>query len=237
MGSLYWQLNDCWPVASWSSLDYFGRWKALHYFAKRFYQPIFASVKADPDQIELWVINDLKISYDISFEWKILDSDGVLLMKGIENAEIAPCTSLRLNKIELDSINKNKKLRQKKIIFYNLRDNNKASEVIHQGFRLFVPPKDFPLQEPEISFLLKEMKQQDDNLYCFELNINTKSIALFIFIESDLIDFIASDNFFSLEPCESRIIQIKTVKILYTDITEQEIIDSFKINSLYNLIN
>ena len=39
-GTLYWQLNDCWPVASWSSLDYFGRWKALHYAARRFYAPL-----------------------------------------------------------------------------------------------------------------------------------------------------------------------------------------------------
>ena len=37
MGSLYWQLNDCWPGASWSSLDYFGNWKALHYYAKKFF--------------------------------------------------------------------------------------------------------------------------------------------------------------------------------------------------------
>ncbi|MCJ7825449.1 MAG: glycoside hydrolase family 2 protein, partial [Anaerolineales bacterium] len=42
-GTLYWQLNDCWPVASWSSLDYFGRWKALHYAARRFYAPLMLS--------------------------------------------------------------------------------------------------------------------------------------------------------------------------------------------------
>ena len=43
MGSIYWQLNDCWPVASWSSLDYYGRWKALHYYARRFYAPLLVS--------------------------------------------------------------------------------------------------------------------------------------------------------------------------------------------------
>ena len=41
MGAIYWQLNDCWPVASWSSIDYYGRWKALHYFARKFFCPCF----------------------------------------------------------------------------------------------------------------------------------------------------------------------------------------------------
>ena len=46
-GLLYWQLNDCWPVASWSSIDYFGRWKALHYYAKRFFAPLLLSCKEE----------------------------------------------------------------------------------------------------------------------------------------------------------------------------------------------
>ena len=52
MGSIYWQLNDCWPVASWSSIDYYGRWKALQYYARRFYAPILVSphLKAGPSR-------------------------------------------------------------------------------------------------------------------------------------------------------------------------------------------
>ena len=46
-GSLYWQLDDCWPVASWSSIDYYGRWKALHYFARRFFAPVLVSPVED----------------------------------------------------------------------------------------------------------------------------------------------------------------------------------------------
>ncbi len=47
MGAIYWQLNDCWPVASWASIDYFGRWKALHYYAKRFFAPLLLSCKEE----------------------------------------------------------------------------------------------------------------------------------------------------------------------------------------------
>ena len=58
MGSIYWQLNDCWPVASWSSLDYFGRWKALHYFARRFYAPILVSPHQEEGNFAVYIVSD-----------------------------------------------------------------------------------------------------------------------------------------------------------------------------------
>ena len=57
-GTLYWQLNDCWPVASWSSLDYFGRWKALHYAARRFYAPVMLSILDELPRQAIYVTND-----------------------------------------------------------------------------------------------------------------------------------------------------------------------------------
>ena len=60
MGTIYWQLNDNWPVASWSSLDYFGRWKQLHYHAKRFYAPVVAAaIRKTPETVELRIASDL----------------------------------------------------------------------------------------------------------------------------------------------------------------------------------
>jgi Beta-galactosidase/beta-glucuronidase len=58
MGSLYWQANDCWPVASWSSMDYFGRWKALMYYTKRFYSPTLVSMHVDDGNMNFFVVND-----------------------------------------------------------------------------------------------------------------------------------------------------------------------------------
>ena len=60
MGTLYWQLNDCWPVASWSSIDYHGRWKALHYMARRFFAPVLVSGVEDPatGTVEVHVTSD-----------------------------------------------------------------------------------------------------------------------------------------------------------------------------------
>ncbi|MGB6403517.1 MAG: glycoside hydrolase family 2 protein, partial [Candidatus Sulfotelmatobacter sp.] len=58
MGSLYWQLNDCWPVASWASIDYYGRWKALHYYARRFYDDLLISPFLHDGKVDVYVVSD-----------------------------------------------------------------------------------------------------------------------------------------------------------------------------------
>ena len=58
MGTLYWQINDNWPVASWASIDYFGRWKALHYMAKKFYAPQAVSMCRDEDTMQVYLENE-----------------------------------------------------------------------------------------------------------------------------------------------------------------------------------
>ena len=75
-GTLYWQLNDCWPVASWSSLDYFGRWKALHYAARRFYAPLLLSIEDEPTCQGLYVTNDLRECWNGTLRWSLETLEG-----------------------------------------------------------------------------------------------------------------------------------------------------------------
>ena len=85
MGSLYWQLNDCWPVASWSSLDYYGNWKALHYYAREFFAPVLVSVLEKDEHINLFVVNDGEGIKHAELELKLIRFDGeVLTTKKIE---------------------------------------------------------------------------------------------------------------------------------------------------------
>ena len=58
MGSIFWQLNDCWPVASWSSIDYYGRWKALQYYARRFYAPVLVSPHVEDGAVKVYIVSD-----------------------------------------------------------------------------------------------------------------------------------------------------------------------------------
>ena len=81
-GILYWQLNDCWPVASWSSLDYFGRWKALHYAARRFYAPLMLSIEDKPPEQGVYVTNDLLEPWEGTVNWSLETLDGEVLTSG-----------------------------------------------------------------------------------------------------------------------------------------------------------
>ncbi|MFP4375108.1 MAG: glycoside hydrolase family 2 protein, partial [Spirochaetaceae bacterium] len=80
MGALYWQLNDLWPVASWSSIEYSGRWKLLHYAAARFFRPLHLVLLEGPGgAIEAWLLNDTAADVAGELELRLLDFDGNLL--------------------------------------------------------------------------------------------------------------------------------------------------------------
>lgn len=79
MGAMYWQFNDNWPVSSWSSMDYFGRYKALHYMARRFYAPVAASLQADGLKMSLYLANETaeKLSVHVKLQLRTLDFETV----------------------------------------------------------------------------------------------------------------------------------------------------------------
>ncbi len=81
MGSLYWQLNDCWPVASWASIDYYGRWKALQYYARRFYDDVLISPYIHDNKIDVFVVSDKLQPVTGIIHARMLDFNGHVLME------------------------------------------------------------------------------------------------------------------------------------------------------------
>ncbi|MFX0069470.1 MAG: glycoside hydrolase family 2 protein [Candidatus Hermodarchaeota archaeon] len=238
MGSLYWQLNDCWPVASWSSLDYFLRWKALHYFAKRFYQPIFASVKEETNEIEFWITNDTRITHEVSLDWYIFNSNSNLLMNGTYESKISPCSSSKVGNVDVSEINKEVNQRRNNIIFYSLKENQNVNEVVSNGFRLFNAPKDFSIKDPELSYTIKQITKDKNNLNECKIEIKTENIALYVFIDSNNLDFIASDNYFSMKPNEKRMIILRNITHLNNQLNlgDLNILEEIYVKSLYDLL-
>jgi beta-mannosidase len=231
MGSLYWQLNDCWPVASWSSFDYYGRWKALHYFARRFYSPLLLSVREFKNSFELWITNDHPSARSGNYFWKLYNDQGELLKEGFYKVQVPPCYSKRLENVDISEFQFESK-ESTNVLFYGIEGQD-----LSNGMRLFDAPKRFELKNPEIIWDLKKTEEDKEHLK-YQINIKTKNIALYVFITSKKYDFIASDNFFSMAPEEERVIELNHIKPVSKD--DQPFIinkDTFNIYSLYDLID
>jgi beta-mannosidase len=93
MGSIFWQLNDCWPVASWSSIDYYGRWKALQYYAKRFYAPILVSPHVEDGALKVYIVSDKTEAKPATLRVRLMDFDGKVLLEDSHAVNVTPLTS------------------------------------------------------------------------------------------------------------------------------------------------
>jgi beta-mannosidase len=93
MGALFWQLNDCWPVASWSAIDYYGRWKALQYYARRFYAPILVSPHLENGTVKVYIVSDKTQAAAATLRVRLMDFDGKVLLDESQAVEVAPLSS------------------------------------------------------------------------------------------------------------------------------------------------
>jgi len=96
-GSLYWQLDDCWPVASWSGIDYFGRWKALHYAARRFFAPVLVSPVEDGSgsgaAVKVWGVSDRRTPTAAHLSMRLLDFSGREVWRRDDDVRLSPNAS------------------------------------------------------------------------------------------------------------------------------------------------
>jgi len=88
MGALFWQLNDCWPVASWSSIDYFGRWKALQYYAQRFYNDLLVSPYAHGGNVDVYIVSDRMQAVNAQLRTRLLTFDGKSLLDTTQPVQV-----------------------------------------------------------------------------------------------------------------------------------------------------
>jgi beta-mannosidase len=188
MGTLYWQFNDCWPVCSWSSIDYFGRWKALHYYAKRFYAPVLLSVSEDGTKAALHVTNDTAKAARVEVRWSLESFDGTVLRKSKIKTRIEPATSKRLTRLDFTEELAGSNLRQT-VLVHELLVNGKHSSL---GMTSFVPTKHLYLPAAKIDI---EVKSDEYGPY---LEVSSPVVARFVYLWIPRQDVLFSDNFFDL---------------------------------------
>jgi beta-mannosidase len=189
-GILYWQLNDCWPVASWSSLDYFGRWKALHYVARRFYAPLLLSIEDNPPEMSVYLTNDLLASWLGELKWKLETLDGEELTEGtVPLVFTLPQNSKQICKLDFSKYITDDNLRQL-IFIADLWDD--ADRFVTRQIATFVPIKHLSLKDPTLKV---DLSIENDLLIA---SLSAKSTALFIEVSLTGTDVIFSDNYFTL---------------------------------------
>jgi beta-mannosidase len=188
-GTLYWQLNDCWPAASWSSIDYYGRWKALHYAARRFYAPVLLSVEDDGTRMGLTVTSDLIEPWAGEVRWSLESLSGEVLLAGRESVKAAPLDAAQVGVIDFGE--QVSEANQREVIF--------VCELWQEDRRLaltvtpFIPNKHLALADPGLT---AEVSPTDE--VSAAITVRGESLARFVELSVEGADVIFGDNYFDL---------------------------------------
>lgn len=196
MGALYWQLNDCWPVASWASLDFEGRWKALHYAAKRFFAPVLVSGVEDVKRktVEIHLTSDLGEPQEMVVEWAVFTANGKRLAKGNIYRKIPERTSLLLETLDVSAYVQNEGAEN---ILVHLSAHLSGS-VVSENVITLKKPKDLRLGWTEIGL---ETEEKADEL---QVTLRAEKPVMWAWLAHDKAEFRANDNFFPLMPGRPR---------------------------------
>ena len=194
MGSIYWQLNDCWPVASWASLDYYGRWKALHYYARRFYAPILVSPHQEEGNVAVYVVSDKTAPTATTLRVRIMTFDGNMLSDKSQPVTITPLSSkVYLTIPMLDITNLPNADLGKMFAVTDLTVDNK---LISSNELFFVPKKDMHLPEAKIESALAAGSATGT----YTLHLASPVLARSVYISFGNVDAKPADNYFDLLP-------------------------------------
>jgi beta-mannosidase len=187
-GTLYWQLNDCWPVASWSSLDYYRRWKALHYAARRFYAPLMLSIEDKPTEQAVYVTNDTLEPWAGQVHWSLESLDGEILDEGQTEVTVAPQSATLSCKLDFSNQISQDNLRN--LVF--IAELWQGNQFLTRQTANFIPIKHLSLTDPAISLELHNEKDQ------LMVELGSRCLALLVEVSMVGIDIVFSDNYFSL---------------------------------------
>jgi len=187
MGTLYWQLNDCWPVISWSSVDYYNRWKALHYFVKNAYDEFLISFEEKNDSVKVFVVSDKLQSINAELEMKIIDFKGEEYWSDKQIITIDSNSSNIYFKKEINGFSKKDHLFLAKLV-----SNGK---ILASNIYYFLPVRDLQLPEPNIQ---KEIIKTEKG---YQIVLKTDKLAMNVFLSVDRDGFF-SVNYFDLLPGE-----------------------------------
>ncbi|NLM74342.1 MAG: glycoside hydrolase family 2 protein [Clostridiaceae bacterium] len=198
MGAIYWQLNDCWPVASWSSIDYYGRWKALHYYAKRFFSPVLLSACEDGEKVSLHVTNELLSPVKGKVEWRLRGKGSKVLQEGDVEVRANPLSAEKVLDFDFEGIISPSDIRSTYLEYAWIPEEDR--EV--RSALLFVPPKHFEFEEARIT---SDIEEYDDR---FLITLSSDVLAKCVELDIKNADVVFSDNYFDILPESAVMVEI-----------------------------
>ncbi len=226
MGVIVWQLNDCWPAVSWAGLDYYGRWKAQQYFLKRAFSPVLISALDEGLAVKLYINNDNPVAVDAVVEWALYDKRFTAVVNGENAVRVRP---QGVEALELPNfapfIPEVKK--HEYVLSFSVSENKTT---LSSGNLLFVKPKAFSFEKPELEIDVKE------NTDAFILDIMSNVFVRGLELSLSDTDAVFSDNYFDLLPDRHKHVEIKKTK-LSAPICTEELRTQLEWKSAYDLQN
>ena len=195
MGSLPWQLNDSWPVVSWSSIDYYGNWKAMHYQIRRAFAPVLVDAIKEGNNLSYYIMSDRLTDVELTLNLELMDFNGKVYRKQKVDG-LLPANTSKL--FYQEPVEQALAGRDSATTFMHMVVKSKKGEVLSDEIYYFAHPKDQLLPKTPLQWQVKQKKG-----YC-EVTVKADKLARDIFIEVPVQGVRFSDNFFDLLPGQKK---------------------------------
>ncbi len=222
MGALYWQVNDCWTVASWSGMDYFGNWKAMHYYAKRFFEPLMVSPHVSDGNMNVYIVSDFPEATNSKLIITLVNLDGRELMSQSLDIKVEPLKGKSYLSIPIKELLHERN--DSDLVFVAELESN--GKIVSTNQYYFKPFKELRVSRPEIKTEISESKDG------FKIKLTTDKVAKAVYL-SGLSEGVFSDNYFNLIPGKSIEVKFKTGMKMNTDQFKRKL----KIRSMTDAFN
>jgi beta-mannosidase len=224
MGSIFWQLNDCWPVASWSSIDYYGRWKALQYYARRFYAPVLVSPHLEDGSLAVYIVSDKTIPESGQLHLRIMDFSGHVMREISQPVTIAPLASKVYLRVPLAELGSNGPVDLTTVL--GAADLSIDGQKVSSNIVFFLPDKQLHLPPAPVT---AEIVPAGNGV---DVKLSSPVFARDVYVSFGDADVEFSDNYFDLLPNESVTIRVagrSSVEELRRQIKVMSLVDAFSL--------
>lgn len=200
MGTLFWQHNDCWPVASWASRDYYGRWKAQHYYVRKAYDDILISPVVEGDDLKVYAVSDRLENTSGRLQLQVCQFDGTVVRHwdksvGISGNDSRVCFSAPLAKL-LEGADRG-------TVYVRVDYTDKSGRVYHNNYCL---GKQKDMDYPKVD-LQTEVRPIEGG---YEVTVSADKFARAVCLSVADNESVYSDNYFDVQPKSSVQVQVKT---------------------------